>query len=36
MGEVIKAYCSRALVLHQGHGNLFDDVDLALQVYNDL
>lgn len=36
MGEVIKAYCSRALVLHHGRGNLFDDVDLALQVYNEL
>jgi capsular polysaccharide transport system ATP-binding protein len=36
MGDVIKAYCSRALVMHHGHGNLFDDVDLALQVYNDL
>jgi capsular polysaccharide transport system ATP-binding protein len=36
MGEIIKAYCSRALVLHHGRGNLFDDIDLAVQVYNDL
>jgi capsular polysaccharide transport system ATP-binding protein len=36
MGEVIKAYCSRALVLHHGRSNLFGDIDLALQVYNDL
>lgn len=36
MGEVIKAYCSRALVMHHGRGSLFDDIDLALQVYNDL
>jgi capsular polysaccharide transport system ATP-binding protein len=36
MGEVIKAYCSRALVLHRGRGNLFSDIDLAIQVYNDL
>jgi capsular polysaccharide transport system ATP-binding protein len=36
LGEFIKAYCSRAIVLHHGRGNLFDDVDLALQVYNDL
>jgi ABC-type polysaccharide/polyol phosphate transport system ATPase subunit len=36
MGEVIKSYCSRALVLHQGRGNLFDDIDLALRVYNDV
>jgi capsular polysaccharide transport system ATP-binding protein len=36
MGEIIKAYCSRALVLHHGRGNLFDDIDLAVQAYNDL
>ncbi len=36
MGDVIKSYCSRALVMHHGRGNLFDDIDLALQVYNDL
>ena len=36
VGDVVKAYCSRALVLHQGRANLFDDVELALQVYNDL
>ena len=36
MGDFIKAYCSRAIVLHHGRGNLFDDIDLALQVYNDL
>jgi capsular polysaccharide transport system ATP-binding protein len=36
MGEIIKSYCSRALVMHHGRGSLFDDVDLALQVYKDL
>src|SRR5947207_8890661 len=36
INEVVKAYCSRALVLHHGRGNLFSDIDLALQVYNDL
>jgi capsular polysaccharide transport system ATP-binding protein len=36
MGEVIKTYCSRALVMHHGRGSLFNDIDLALQVYNDL
>jgi capsular polysaccharide transport system ATP-binding protein len=36
LGEFIKSYCSRALVLHHGRGNLFSDIDLALQVYNDL
>jgi hypothetical protein len=27
---------SCALVMHHGRGNLFDDINLALQVYNDL
>jgi capsular polysaccharide transport system ATP-binding protein len=36
MGEIVRAYCSRALVLHHGHGSLFNDIDVALQVYNDL
>jgi capsular polysaccharide transport system ATP-binding protein len=36
VGEVIKAYCSRALVLHRGRGNIFSDIDLAVQIYNDL
>jgi capsular polysaccharide transport system ATP-binding protein len=34
--EVIKQYCSRALVLHRGRGKMFDDLDLALDIYNDL
>ena len=34
--DIVKSYCSRALLLHHGHGNLFDDVDLAVRVYNDL
>jgi capsular polysaccharide transport system ATP-binding protein len=36
MGEIVKAYCSRALVMHHGRGTLFSDIDLALQVYNEL
>jgi capsular polysaccharide transport system ATP-binding protein len=36
IGEVVKAYCSRALVMDHGRGTLFDDVDLALQVYDHL
>jgi capsular polysaccharide transport system ATP-binding protein len=36
MGEVIKSYCSRALLMHHGRGQLFSDIDLALQIYNDL
>jgi capsular polysaccharide transport system ATP-binding protein len=34
--EIVKSYCSRALVLHHGRGSLFDDVDLAVRVCNDL
>ena len=36
VGEVVKAYCSRALILHRGRGKVFDDLDLALHIYNDL
>jgi capsular polysaccharide transport system ATP-binding protein len=34
--EVLKDYCSRALVMHRGRGKIFDDLDLALDIYNDL
>jgi len=34
--EVVQAYCSRALVLHRGRGKTFDDLQLALDIYNDL
>jgi capsular polysaccharide transport system ATP-binding protein len=36
MNEIIKSYCSRALLMHHGQGSLFSDVDLALQAYNSL
>jgi len=36
MAEIVTSYCSRALLMHHGRGSLFDDVDSALQVYNDL
>src|SRR6516162_392173 len=36
VGEIVKAYCSRALVLHRGRGKVFGDLDLALDIYNDL
>jgi len=36
MGEMIKSYCTRAVLMHHGRGSFFDDIDLALQVYNDL
>jgi len=36
VGEIVRSYCSRALVLHRGRGKVFDDLDLALDIYNDL
>jgi capsular polysaccharide transport system ATP-binding protein len=34
--DTIRDYCDSALVLHQGKGRLFDDVELALKVYEEL
>ncbi len=34
--ETILDYCSRALVLHRGRGKVFDDLNLALEIYRDL
>ena len=34
--HVVKQYCARALVLHRGRGKVFDDLDLALDIYQDL
>lgn len=34
--DMIREYCDRALVLHQGKGRMFDDVEVALKVYEDL
>jgi capsular polysaccharide transport system ATP-binding protein len=36
VGEIVRAYCSRALVLHRGRGKVFADLDLALDIYNSL
>src|SRR6202022_4330873 len=36
VGEFVKSYCSRAVVLHRGRGKVFTDLDLALDIYNDL
>ena len=36
VGEIIKTYCSRALVLHRGRGKFFANLDLAYDIYNDL
>ncbi len=34
--HIIKQYCSRALVLHRGRSKMFDDLDLAFDIYDDL
>ena len=34
--DIVKAYCSRAIVLHRGRGKMFEDLDLALDIYQDL
>jgi capsular polysaccharide transport system ATP-binding protein len=36
IGDIVRAYCSRALVLHRGRGKVFDDLDLALDIYDSL
>ena len=36
VGEIVKSYCSRALILHRGRSKMFTDLDLALHIYNDL
>jgi capsular polysaccharide transport system ATP-binding protein len=34
--EIIRAHCSRAVVLHRGRAKEFEDLELALAIYNDL
>ena len=34
--DTVKQYCSRALLLHRGRGKVFDDLDLAFDIYHDL
>ena len=34
--DIIREYCNRALVLHRGKGQVFDDVEAALKVYEEL
>jgi capsular polysaccharide transport system ATP-binding protein len=34
--QVVRDYCSRALILHRGRGKMFDDIDLAIDIYQDL
>jgi capsular polysaccharide transport system ATP-binding protein len=34
--HIVKDYCSRALIMHRGRAKVFDDLDLALDIYQDL
>ncbi len=34
--DIVKSYCSRALVMHHGRAKLFEDLDLAIAISNDL
>ncbi|ESR22632.1 ABC transporter ATP-binding protein [Lutibaculum baratangense] len=34
--DIIKTYCDRALVLKNGRGRVFDDIDFALEIYSTL
>ncbi len=34
--EIVKQYCSRALIIHHGRAKMFDDLDLEAEIYNDL
>jgi capsular polysaccharide transport system ATP-binding protein len=34
--EIISDYCSRAIVLNRGRAKVFDDLQLAIAIYNDL
>jgi capsular polysaccharide transport system ATP-binding protein len=36
VAEFVRGYCSRALVLHRGRAKVFDDLDLALDIYSAL
>jgi len=33
---VLKEYCTKALILHRGRGKVFEDLDVALEIYQDL
>lgn len=34
--DIIREYCDRALILHQGKARVFDDVEAALKIYEEL
>lgn len=34
--DVLRGFCTKALILHRGRAKLFEDIDLALEIYQDL
>lgn len=34
--EIVKQYCTRALIIHRGRAKMFDDLDLAADIYQAL
>jgi capsular polysaccharide transport system ATP-binding protein len=34
--QIIRTYCNKALVLKNGRGRVFDDLDIAIKVYQSL
>jgi capsular polysaccharide transport system ATP-binding protein len=36
LADQVRQYCSRALIVHHGRAKEFDDMDLAIEIYNDL
>jgi len=34
--KIIRDFCSKALVLKAGRGRVFDDIDLAYEIYGSL
>jgi capsular polysaccharide transport system ATP-binding protein len=34
--NIVRSFCDRALVIKSGRGRVFDDVELAVQIYQTL
>jgi capsular polysaccharide transport system ATP-binding protein len=36
LGNIVRSYCTSALILHRGRGKMFSDINLALDIYDHL
>jgi capsular polysaccharide transport system ATP-binding protein len=34
--DIVRSYCSKALVVHRGRAKIFEDIELALEIYQGL